>query len=160
MLGPAGLHIFEGRIVEKPGQRVDVGQIFVVFQLGLFVAGLPDAVEHDAAQLQQKAKQAHAVKHRVLPPGMVSIKEHQCRCGTDCQCTKADQNIPHVLASGLFIRCKEVAESQRDACKDGQVHEGQQPEHRPAPQQPAQNICRQQEHLYLLQEPQVPALLF
>lgn len=54
VLGPAGLHIFEGRIVEKPGQRVDVGQIFVVFQLGLFVAGLPDAVEHDAAQLQQK----------------------------------------------------------------------------------------------------------
>lgn len=40
------------------------------------------------------------------------------------------------------------------------MHEGQQPEHRPAPQQPAQNICRQQEHLYLLQEPQPPALLF
>ena len=121
-LGPAGLHILEGRIVEKPGQRVGVGQLLVVFQLGLFVDGLPDAVEHDAAQHHQKSQQTGAVAHGVSPASVAAVEGRQRKQSTRCQHAESQQDVPHLAAVVLFIGDHEGMECCQNAGNDGDMN--------------------------------------
>ena len=150
---PLLLMIFERRIVGQSGQRVQIGQLLVGFQLVLIVQILLHPACDRPALQNQEEQQTDAV-HLGVAASHLQIEQHQCRQTAHGQANERSQNVHQLFAriAAVFFPCR--LDAQYNAAQQHHVHGNEHPEHRQPAEIPAYDVHPQKQQLCGLHVPQ------